>query len=87
MLQTPTGSAYLLLYVDDIIHTASSTTMLQHIISHLDREFAMTYLGALNYFLGISAVRSLNDMFLSHKKYVTDILQRAHMMDYNPCCT
>nr|GEW49254.1 hypothetical protein [Tanacetum cinerariifolium] len=48
--------AYLLLYVDDIILTASSTTLLQHLIDSLHREFDMTDLGALNYFLGISAI-------------------------------
>ncbi|GKC73380.1 ribonuclease H-like domain-containing protein [Tanacetum coccineum] len=54
-----TGSqvAYLLLYVDDIILTASSTTLLQHLIDFLHCEFDMTDLGALNYFLGIAAVR------------------------------
>ncbi|GJW92883.1 ribonuclease H-like domain-containing protein, partial [Tanacetum coccineum] len=49
--------AYLLLYVDDTILTASSTTLLQHLIDSLHREFNMTDLGALNYFLGIFTVR------------------------------
>ncbi|GJU37420.1 ribonuclease H-like domain-containing protein [Tanacetum coccineum] len=48
---------YLFLYVDDIILTASSTTLLQHLIDSLHREFDMTDLGVLNYFLGISVVR------------------------------
>ncbi|GKB23490.1 ribonuclease H-like domain-containing protein [Tanacetum coccineum] len=45
--------AYLLLYVDDIFLTTSSTTLLQHLIDSLHREFDMTEL----YFLGISVVR------------------------------
>ncbi|GJR41521.1 ribonuclease H-like domain-containing protein [Tanacetum coccineum] len=49
--------AYLLLYVDDIILTASSTALLQQLINYLHREFDMTDLGALNYFLGIYVVR------------------------------
>nr|GEV26022.1 ribonuclease H-like domain-containing protein [Tanacetum cinerariifolium] len=44
-------TAYLLLYVEDIILTASSTSLLQCIISSLHAEFAMTDLGPLNYFL------------------------------------
>ncbi|GKB45440.1 ribonuclease H-like domain-containing protein [Tanacetum coccineum] len=36
---------YLLLYMDDIILTASSTTLLQHLIDSLHREFDMTDLG------------------------------------------
>ncbi|GKB49912.1 ribonuclease H-like domain-containing protein [Tanacetum coccineum] len=43
--------AYLLLYVDDIILTASSAALLQRIITSLHREFAMTDHGSLNYFL------------------------------------
>ncbi|GKC09449.1 ribonuclease H-like domain-containing protein [Tanacetum coccineum] len=50
-------TAYLLLYVDDNILTASFTSLMQRIISLLHAEFAMTNLGPLNYFLGISATR------------------------------
>nr|GEW04524.1 hypothetical protein [Tanacetum cinerariifolium] len=49
--------AFLLLHVDDIILTASSIILLQHLIDSLHHEFDMTDLGALNYFLGISVVR------------------------------
>ncbi|GJT07829.1 ribonuclease H-like domain-containing protein [Tanacetum coccineum] len=48
---------YLLLYVDDIVLTASSEGLLQRIIGSLHQEFAMTDLGPLNYFLGISVTR------------------------------
>ncbi|GKB91415.1 ribonuclease H-like domain-containing protein, partial [Tanacetum coccineum] len=54
--------AYLLLYVDDIILTASSSAFLQRIIASLHSEFAMTDLGSLNYFLGISAQRSASGL-------------------------
>ncbi|GJT34822.1 gypsy type transposase [Tanacetum coccineum] len=49
--------AYLLIYVDDIILTASSATLLQRIITSLHSEFSMTDLGPLHYFLGISVSR------------------------------
>jgi hypothetical protein len=41
---------YLLFYVDDIVLTASSTTLLQHIISALKREFVMKDLNLLHHF-------------------------------------
>ncbi|GKD27629.1 ribonuclease H-like domain-containing protein [Tanacetum coccineum] len=50
-------------------------------------EFAMTDLGSLNYFLGISAQRSSSGMFLSHSKFAEEILERAHMQNYNTCKT
>ncbi|GJQ94595.1 ribonuclease H-like domain-containing protein [Tanacetum coccineum] len=49
--------AYLLIYVDDIILTASSPVLLQQIIDSFHKGFDMTDLGTLNYFLGNSAFR------------------------------
>ncbi|GJW39704.1 ribonuclease H-like domain-containing protein [Tanacetum coccineum] len=79
--------AYFLIYVDDIILTASSSALLQRVISSLHSEFAMTNLGPLNYFLGISATRTGSGMFLSQSKYANEILERAHMEHCNPCRT
>ncbi|GJX90925.1 ribonuclease H-like domain-containing protein [Tanacetum coccineum] len=47
----------------------------------------MTDLGALNYFLGISADRTPTSLFLSKKKYVIQLLERAHMVICNPSRT
>ncbi|GJZ25858.1 ribonuclease H-like domain-containing protein [Tanacetum coccineum] len=65
-------TAYLLLYVDDIVLTASSQDLLQRIIRSLHTEFAMTDLGSLNYFLGISVTRDSSGMFLSQAKYALE---------------
>ncbi|GJT88031.1 ribonuclease H-like domain-containing protein [Tanacetum coccineum] len=66
---------------------ASSTTFLQRIISLLHGEFAMTDLGSLNYFLGVSAQRTASGMFLSQSKFAVEIIERANMQKYNPCKT
>ncbi|GKB38996.1 ribonuclease H-like domain-containing protein [Tanacetum coccineum] len=76
-------TAYLLLYVDDIVLTASSEGLLQQIIGSLHQEFAMTDLGPLNYFLGISVTRDSSGLFLSQKKYAIEILEKAHMVSCN----
>ncbi|GJR32356.1 ribonuclease H-like domain-containing protein [Tanacetum coccineum] len=75
---SPIGSqvAYLLIYVDDIILTASSPVLLWQIIDSLHKEFDMTDLGELNYFLGISAVRHSTGLFLSQNKYALQLLER-----------
>nr|GFA81940.1 ribonuclease H-like domain-containing protein [Tanacetum cinerariifolium] len=54
-------TAYLILYVDDIVLIAFSATLLQRIITLLHSEVSMTELGSLNYFLGISAQWSTID--------------------------
>lgn len=52
--QKGSDMAYILLYVDDIILTASSNTLRLSIMGFLISEFAMKDLGPLNYFLGIA---------------------------------
>ena len=79
--------AYLLLYVDDIILTASDTTLLHKIIRSLSTEFAMSDLGKLHHFLGINVTNQNNGLFLSQATYATDILARAHMSDCKPSAT
>ncbi|GKA87980.1 ribonuclease H-like domain-containing protein, partial [Tanacetum coccineum] len=80
-------TAYLLLYVDDIVLTASSQALLQQIITSLHKEFVMTDSGSLNYILGIFVTRDSSGIFLSQKKYVVEILERAHMVNCNPSRT
>ncbi|GJY64914.1 ribonuclease H-like domain-containing protein [Tanacetum coccineum] len=43
----------------------------------------MIDLGALNYFLGISADRTPTGLFLSQKKYALQLFERAHMVTCN----
>ncbi|GKC74158.1 reverse transcriptase domain-containing protein, partial [Tanacetum coccineum] len=82
-----TDTAYLLLYVDDIVLTASFESLLQHIIRSLHQEFAMIDMGPLNYFLGISVTRDSSGLFLSQKKYAIELLDKEHMDHCNPSRT
>lgn len=79
--------AYLLLYVDDIILTASSNALLRSILTSLKSEFSMTDLGLLHYFLGISVRMDNNGLFLSQHNYAADILHRANMTNCKPSTT
>ncbi|GJX65028.1 ribonuclease H-like domain-containing protein [Tanacetum coccineum] len=81
------GSTSLQLYVDDIVLTPSTTAFLQQVITSLHKEFSMTDLGPLNYFLGIFVTRNSSGMFLSQQKYATEILERAGMLTCNLCRT
>ena len=79
-------TAYLLLYVDDIVLTASSQQLLQSIISSLQQEFAMKDLGQLHHFLGVTVEPRPSDL-LHQRQYALDILERAGMTDCKPCST
>jgi hypothetical protein len=78
---------YMLLHVDDIILTASSTELLRRTISALQWEFAMKDLGPLHHFLGITVECRPDGLFLHQRTYTLDILKRAIMADCKPCTT
>jgi hypothetical protein len=80
------GVAYLL-YVDDIVPTASSTQLLQRIITSLQQEFAMKDLGQLHHFLGVTVEPRQTGLLLHQRQYALDILERAGMTDCKPCST
>lgn len=71
--------AYLLLYVDDMILSASTPDLLQHIIAHLKSTFAIKDMGPVLYFLGIEVKRTADGFFLSQAKYTDDVLVHACM--------
>ncbi|XP_048501601.1 uncharacterized mitochondrial protein AtMg00810-like [Beta vulgaris subsp. vulgaris] len=79
--------AYLLLYVDDIILTASSDALRQSIMTSLSTEFAMKDFGSLSYFLGIAVTRHAGGLFLSQRKYALEIIERAGMASCKPSPT
>jgi hypothetical protein len=80
-------TVYLLLYVDEIILTASSTVLLRRTISALQREFAMKDLRPLHHFLDITIEHRPDRLFLHQRTYTLDILKRAVMADCKPCTT
>jgi hypothetical protein len=76
----------LLLYINDIVLMASSL-YLCHITACLSLEFAMTNLGALHHFLGISITRCTNRLFLSQRQYAIKLLKGATMSECHPTAT
>jgi hypothetical protein len=85
--QRGSDTAYLLLYVDDIILTASSTGLHQRIVSALQQEFTMKDLGELHHFLGMHVQHCGDGLLLSQEQYMMEILNRAGMAESKPCST
>jgi hypothetical protein len=55
---------YLLLYVDDIVLTASSMALLRRTISALHQEFSLKDLGQLHHFLGMHVQHTSSGLYL-----------------------
>ncbi|WVZ74832.1 hypothetical protein U9M48_022958 [Paspalum notatum var. saurae] len=87
VLRQGNDSVYLLLYVDDIVLTASSSTLLRRVIDSISNEFKLKDMGPLHYFLGIQVQRTSHGFFLSQQHYANDLLDRAGMTDCRPCAT
>ena len=85
--QQPGVTLYLLVYVDDIIVTGSSCTELSKLIITLAARFSVKDLGCLSYFLGVEVIPSAAGMFLSQRKYITDLLHKSGMADAKPAST
>jgi histone deacetylase 1/2 len=71
---------YMLVYVDDIVVTSSSSQAVNQLVHDLRIEFALKDLGDLHYFLGIEVRRSREEIILSQTKYTSDILMKARML-------
>ncbi|XP_071712656.1 uncharacterized mitochondrial protein AtMg00810-like [Rutidosis leptorrhynchoides] len=78
---------YLLVYVDDIILTINNASLVRQFITRLNKEFLITDLGKLNYFLGLEVSYHDSGIFLSQSKYAHDILARARLLDAKPAAT
>ncbi|CAL9029727.1 unnamed protein product [Prunus brigantina] len=77
----------LLLYVDDIVLTGNTQSMLSSFISTLGTEFEIKDLGPLHYFLGLEVNSIQSGIHLSQTKYSLDLLQRNSMVECKPCST
>jgi len=51
------------------------------------REFEMSNLGLLSYFLGMEFVETNQGVFMHQKKYACDVLKRFSMFDCNSTTT
>jgi hypothetical protein len=73
------------LYVDDLIFTSNLSIDLFK--ADMKKEFEMTDLGMMKYFLGIEVNQNENEIFISQSKYANDILKRFNMLKCKPAPT
>lgn len=79
---------YALVYVDDILLTGSSSTLIHKLIDSLHATFSLKKLGRHEYFLGIE-VNHLPDgnLHLTQTKYIHDLLNRVNMSNIKSVTT
>ncbi|RVW48987.1 Retrovirus-related Pol polyprotein from transposon TNT 1-94 [Vitis vinifera] len=87
IFHTASDILILLVYVDDILVTGSSPTLVSHFISYLSAKFAFRDLGPLSYFLGIQAHQLGSVLHLTQHKYIADLLKCTQMEASKPAPT
>ena len=70
------GNAFIIvcLYVDDIIYSTSSISLVDEFKSQMMNEFEMSDMGLIHYFLGVEVHQDGDGIFLSQRKYAKDLL-------------
>jgi hypothetical protein len=76
------------LYVDDLIFTGNDETLFSYFKHSMMKEFDMTDLGRMQYFLGLEVLQRADGIFICQKKYAQEVLERFNMARcnaiYNP---
>ena len=52
----------------------------------MKKEFDMTDLGQMRFFLGIEVIQRLDDIFICERKYGAEVLNRFDIENYNSIC-
>ena len=76
-LRHPCGLVIILLYVDDIVNTGSSSDLISIITKAMHQNFQLKDLGPLHYFLGIEVLRTSSSRLLHQSKYTEDLFTLA----------
>ncbi|WVZ57364.1 hypothetical protein U9M48_007758 [Paspalum notatum var. saurae] len=72
------------IYVDDIIFDGSSHALVSSFAEQMSREFEMSLMGELQFFLGLQIKHDLEGTFVHQAKYTMDILKKFTMGDSKP---
>ncbi|KAD4385282.1 hypothetical protein E3N88_25450 [Mikania micrantha] len=72
---------YVCLYVDDIVCTSSSMSMISEFKESMQEEFEMSDMGLLRYFLGLEVTQTENGVFINQAQYARGLLSKFGMLN------
>jgi len=67
------------IYVDDIIFGATEETLCKEFSCCMQKEFEMSMMGELNFFLGLHGKKMKHGTFLSQTKYCIELIKKFSM--------
>nr|CAH66560.1 OSIGBa0113K06.6 [Oryza sativa] len=75
------------IYVDDIIFGSTNEVFCKEFGDMMSREFEMSMIGELSFFLGLQIKQLKDGTFVSQTKYIKDLLKRFGLEDAKPIKT
>lgn len=81
------GVMFVALYVDDLIFMGSNQKMVMEFKEVMKKEFEMTDLGLMKYFLGLEVKQTKTGIFICQEAYAKEILKRFNMEECKPVRT
>ena len=73
--------------MDDIIFGATSEYLCDEFSSLMGKEFEMSIMGELTFFLGLQIKQSSNGISICQEKYIKELLKKFNMFDSKPIDT
>ena len=67
-------------YVDDILFGATNESLCNEFSDLMQKEFEMSMMGELNFFLGLQIKQLKDGIFISQSKYVKELLKKFNML-------
>jgi hypothetical protein len=71
-------------YVDDIIFGGLSHSLVTRFVEDMSKEFEMSMMGELQFFLGVQIKKAKEGTFVHQAKYTKDILRSSRWMTRSP---
>lgn len=81
------GKLVICLYVDDLIIASNSMQLIDEFKISMNKEFEMTDMGRLHYFLGMEVLYDNGNIILSQRKYMRNLLEKFRMTQCNTVST
>ncbi|CAM9000216.1 unnamed protein product [Rhodiola kirilowii] len=64
------------IYVDDIVFGSNTQKLVDQFIEQMQKEFKMSMVGEMNYFLGLQVTQKEDGIFISQSKYAKNLIKK-----------
>ncbi|KAL4017383.1 hypothetical protein IC575_020935 [Cucumis melo] len=75
------------LYIDDLLFTGNDKFLCDDFKNSMRKEFEMSDMGLIHYFLGIEVNQNEGEIVISQQKYAHDLLKKIRMENTSSCNT